>query len=32
MAETSETKFSIQIRNVRAIQEATVDLDAISVL
>lgn len=32
MAENSETKFSIQIRNVRAIQEATVDLDAISVL
>lgn len=32
MAETSETKFSIQIRNVRAIQKATVDLDAISVL
>lgn len=32
MAENSETKFSVQIRNVRAIQEATVDLDAISVL
>lgn len=32
MAENSETKCSIQIRNVRAIQEATVDLDAISVL